>query len=118
MGQRPGLGAVVDGGVELDAVLAQALGGVRAEGVGADGGEQLGRRAEPGQLDGGDAAAPARVGEDLAGLGDLPAPGDVVDERELDPLDVADDGDARGGGGGDQSTSVAPWRRSQRRACS
>ena len=94
--QERRLRALVDRRVQVDAVGPQARGGVAAELIGAQRGVQLDRRAEPGQLHRGHAAPAARVGEDLARDGDLAAPGDALHQRELDPLDVPDDGDARG----------------------
>ncbi len=67
---------------------------------------------EPGELDGGDGAAARGELEGLAHVQDLPGIRDVRDDRELDPLDVADDAGADAPA---HRCSAAPLSRSQRR---
>jgi hypothetical protein len=52
---------------------------------------------EPRELDGGDGAAAARLLPRLEGVHDLAGLWQSLDARELDPLDVPDDGDAHRG---------------------
>ncbi|MEZ5122691.1 MAG: hypothetical protein R2736_14110 [Solirubrobacterales bacterium] len=111
MGEAAALRPVAATGVHGDAAGAQRpRGGGRVDVV-AQRGEELGAARQPRHRDRGDATAPADLGERLRRVDDLPRPRQPLDDREVDPLDVPDDRGPRSS----HSTSVAPWRRSQRR---
>jgi hypothetical protein len=63
-----------------------------AHGVLAEGREEGAVAREPLQLDGGDRAAAGRLLPPLERVGDLPGPGQTVDEAERHPLDVSEHG--------------------------
>ena len=69
--------------------------GAMAQLVVAERGQEEALSGQPCELDGGDGSTARRFLPGLGGVHDLARRGHAVYTRELDPLDVADDGDAR-----------------------
>ena len=105
---RPPRGFVAPGHVRVHAMAPQPLLGVVTEAVVAQRAEEVDLGAEPGERHRHDAPAPAGAGERIVGVEDLAGRRKVLHRDEVDPLDVADHGDARHRGGGLSRPATAP----------
>ena len=96
VGERAPLRARADRAVQLDAMRLAQLGGRRAARSSSPSAvKNSARPGELAQLHGGDRAAPRRAARSRRSASRSPRARHPLDDREVEPLDVADDRDAR-----------------------
>ena len=96
-------------GPDLDPQGAELRVGPMTQGVVTEGGEEGGRAAELGELDGGHRASAARFLPPFQGVDDVSRRRGVLDPDELDPLHVSDHRQAHPG-----PPRVRPWAAARR----